>query len=82
MVEAVTDTGIKSVVQFHDFLQMFRSSSLEGTAIMEIKRVQELESVDQDPLFLVFQYLSKAYDNLYWGRLLQTLEGYGAGLKL
>ena len=49
---------------------------------MELKPDQELESVDQDPLLLVFLDLRKAYDNLDWGRLLNTLEGYGVGQKL
>ena len=31
-------------------------------AIMDLKLVQELASIDQDPLFLVFLDLRKAYD--------------------
>ena len=49
---------------------------------MDLKLAQELASVDQHPLFLVLLDLIKTYDNLDWGRLLQTLEGYGAGPKL
>lgn len=49
---------------------------------MEINISQELESVDQDPLFLVFLDLRKIYENMDHGRLLQTLAGYGAGPKL
>ena len=49
---------------------------------MELKLLQELTSVYQDPIFLVFLGLRKAYDNLDRGRLLQVLEGYGAGPKL
>ena len=49
---------------------------------MDLKLAQELASVDQHPLFLVLLELSKTYDNLDWGRLLQTIEGYGAGPKL
>ena len=44
-----------------------------GTAIMELKLVQELASVNHDPIFLVFLDLQKAYDNLNRGRLIQTL---------
>ena len=51
------------------------------TAIMELKLSQELKSVDQSPLFIVFLDLRKAYDNLYHWRLLQTIEGYRAGTK-
>ena len=44
--------------------------------ILELKLVQELASVDQDPLFLEFIDLQKAYSTVYHGSLLKTLEGY------
>ena len=37
---------------------------------MKLKLAQELASVDQDPLFLVFISLRKAYNDLELGRLL------------
>ena len=46
---------------------------------MELKLAHELASIDQDPLFLVFQYLCKPYDTVYQDRLLITLEEHGAG---
>ena len=46
---------------------------------MEFKLVQELASVDQDPLFLIFLDLQKAYDTVDLGRLLVTLEVYCSG---
>ena len=49
---------------------------------MEIKLAQELVSVEQDPLFLIFLDIRKAYDNLDRGRVLQTLMGYRAGPKM
>ena len=82
VVEAVIDTRIKSVVQFYNVLHRFCAGGGAGTAILEIKLAQELESVDQDTLFLLFLDLSKSYYNLYQGRLLQTLEGYGVRPKL
>ena len=50
-----------------------------GTATMELNLAQELVSTDKDPLFLVFLDLSKAYNTVDRGRLIRTLEGYGAG---
>ena len=42
---------------------------------MELKLAQEMESVDQDLLFLVFMDLIKAYDKLERVCILETLEG-------
>ena len=47
--------------------------------ILELNMEQELASVDQDLMFLVFLDLQKAYNNIDRGRLLTTLEGYGSG---
>ena len=41
--------------------------------------MQEVVSMYQDPLSLVFIDLQFCYDNVAHGRLLTTLEGYGAG---
>ena len=51
VVEAVIDTRIKSVVQFHNVLQGFCAGRGAETAIMELKLAHDLESVDQDTLF-------------------------------
>ena len=67
---------------FHDVFRGFRAGRVTETAIVELNLTQELASVDQDPLFLVFLHLRKVYDNLYHGWLLKTLEGYGVGPKM
>ena len=82
VVEVMIYNHIKTVVQFHDFLHRFCAGRGTGTAIMELKIVEYLASVDQDPLFLVFLDLRKSYDILDRWRLLQLLAVYGAGLKL
>ena len=82
VVKVVIDNRIKLVVKLYDVLYVFCAGMGTGTAIMEHKLVQELASVDQDPLFSVLLDLRKAYNNLDQGRLLQNLEGYGAGPKL
>ena len=53
-----------------------------GTAIMKLNIAQELASVDHDPLLQVFLYLRKAYNTVDRKRLIQILEGYGAGPRL
>ena len=69
---AVIDTRIKKAVTFHDVLHGFHIGRGMGTSIMELNIAQDLASVDQDPIFLVFLDLRKAYDNLDRGRLLQS----------
>ena len=66
-MEANINTCIQKAMTFHDVLHGFFAGRLTGTAIMEIKLVQELESVDQEPLFLVFMSLIKTYHNLERG---------------
>ena len=53
-----------------------------GTAIMEIELAQELASVHQYPLLLVFLDIKNPYDNLYCEQILKTLARYGSGPKL
>ena len=76
------DTWTKSVVQFHHVIHGFFTWRGVGNTIIELKLAQELAILDQDPLFLVLLYLSKVYDNIYQGGLLQTLEFYGSGPNL
>ena len=54
VVEALIDTRIKAVVQFHYVLHKFHARGVKGKAIMDLKLAQELASVDQYILFLVF----------------------------
>ena len=49
---------------------------------MELKLAQDLTSIYQDSLFLVFLYLRKAYDTVERDRLLITLEGCGEGPRM
>ena len=81
VMETIIDTRTKKAVTFHDILRGFFAGRGMGTVILEIKFAQDLASVDQEPLLLVLLDLRKVYDNLERGRLLKTLEIYGAGSK-
>ena len=81
-MDSIIDTQIKAVVTLHDVLNGFHDNKITGTTIMDIKMAQELASIDQDPLLLVFLDLRKAYDTLDCGRILLTFEGYRAGPKM
>ena len=78
----VIDTRIKSLVQFHDLLHRFCVERGTETAVVELKPFHDLVSVEQNPIVLTSLDLSKVYDNIDWGRLLQNIKGYGAGPKL
>ena len=82
VVEEGIYTRIKTVVKFHDVLHGFCTCRGRGAATMELKIAQELVSVDQYPLLLVFLDLRKACNNLERGRLLKKLVGYGMVPKL
>ena len=82
MVGAVIDTCIKIVLQYHNILHGFCTGRRTGTTIMELKHAQYLAIMDQDPLFLIFNYLRKYYNNPNHVRMLQTLAGYSVGPKL
>ena len=82
MMEAIIDTRIKKAVTFYDVLHKFRVGRGMGTYIMELNLSQELESVFQEPLFLVFLYHRKSYEKLECGSLIPTLEGYRAREKM
>ena len=53
-----------------------------GTAIMELNMTHYLANIYQYPLFLLFLDLRKAYDMLNQVCLLNTMKGYGSGLRL
>ena len=80
--EVIIDTRIKKAMMFHDVQRRFIVGRGTGKIIKELKIVQDLASVDQDSLFLVFLDLIKLYDNLERRWILKTLEGYGVGPKI
>ena len=80
LVEAVIDTRIEAVVDFHDVFRGFWLGRGTGTAILDVKFAHELVSVERAPLFIVFLGLRKAYDTLDRRCLLHNLLGYGVGL--
>ena len=70
------------MVKFYDILHGFHANRGKGTVIMELNMAQELVSIYQNPLLLVLLDMSKTYYTLYHRRILQTLEGNGAGQQM
>ena len=79
VVEEIIDASLRASVCLHDVLHGFCAGKITGMDILKLTLVQEFASVYHDPLFLVFLDPCKAYDKVYCGRLLVTLEVYGAG---
>ena len=78
VVKTIINTRLRKNVRLHNVLQGFRAGKETRKAILELKLVQELDSVDQGPPFLIFLYLRKAYETVDCGQLQKTLERYGA----
>ena len=79
VVEALIDTRLRVSLHTNGVLHRFRSGTGKETDIMELQIAHDISRIDQDPLFVVFLDLSKAYYNMDWDHFLITLEGYGAG---
>ena len=54
VVEAIIDTSLRVSARLHNVLHGFRAGRVTGTATLELKMSQELASMYQDTLFLVF----------------------------
>ena len=79
VVESLIETGLSASLQLHGVFHGFRDGIGTGTDIIELNLAQEISSIDQGTLFLVFLYLRKAYDTMDGERLLITLEVYIEG---
>ena len=82
VVEDIIDTRLQARIQFQNVLHGFCVGRGTGTEITELNISQDLARVNQDTLFLVLLELRKAYNTVYHGRLISTLEGYGAELHM
>ena len=59
VVEAIINTSLKVCITFHDVLHVLLKGRGPVTAILELKLNQELTSINQDPILLMFLDLSK-----------------------
>ena len=66
-------------ITFHDVLHGFRAGRGTGTATLEAKLLQQLASMREEVLYVIFLDLTKAYDAFDRSRCLDILEGYGVG---
>ena len=64
VIESIIDTCINKALTLHEIIHEFQSGRGTGTSSVDINLTQELESVDQDPLLLVFLDLRKVHEKL------------------
>ena len=73
VVEVIIYTHLVASVRLHGVLHGFHTGRGTETATLEIKMEHELDSIDQDIIFLVFLDIQNVYNTVDWGRLLTTL---------
>ena len=76
---AILNRRLTSSITYHDFLHRFRAGRGTVTATFEAKLIQQLASLREEALYVIFLDLNKAYDALDGSRYLEILEGYSVG---
>ena len=66
-------------ITFHDFLHYFRAGHGTGTNTLKAKMLQQLATLREEVLYVIFLDLHKSYDALERSRCREILEGYGVG---
>lgn len=82
LISAICNRRIQNAIKFDDAVHGFRKGRGTGTAIMEAKLLMQLYCRQDDPLYMVFIDLKKAYNTLDRDRALNILEAYGVGPNL
>ena len=66
-------------ITFHEVLHSFWVGCITGTATLDAKLLQQLVSMREEVLYVIFLDLHKAYGALDRDRCLEILEGYRLG---
>ena len=72
LIDIIMDTQLTTAIRLQEFLHGFIARKGTPTASVQVKLSQELASMEQEPLFLVFLDLRKAYDTVDRPRALKT----------
>jgi hypothetical protein len=78
VVSSIIDTRLRAI-EFHDALHGSVSGRGTGTAIMEAKLLCQLRCRMDEPIYVVYIDLKKAFYSLDRERALRILEAYGVG---
>ena len=69
--EEIINNRPRESVRLHGDLHRFHAGRGTGTAILELKMAQELESMDQETVLLFVIDMQKAYDTVDFGSILK-----------
>jgi len=82
LISSIINRRLSETIVLDDALHGFRAKRGTGTAIMEAKLPAQLRCRLDEPLFVVFIDLKKAYDTLDRSQAMRILEGYGVGANI
>jgi len=82
LMEAIIDTRVKEVIEFHDCLHGFCSGRGTNAAIVEAKLIQQLAAIAGEAPFESFIDLRQAFDSVDHEESFPILEDRGVGPNL
>ena len=75
VLEKILNLRITASITYHNFLHGFRAGRGTGTITLKSKLLQQLSTLREEVLYVIFIDLHKAYDDLDRSRCLEILEG-------
>jgi len=82
LISSIINQRMSDKIELADELHGFRQGRGTGTAIMEAKLLSQLQCRSDEPLYMIFLDLKKAYDTLDRKQAMRILEAYGVGCNL
>jgi len=82
LLSSIINRRLSETIVLDDALHGFRAGRGTGTAIMEAKLMAQLCCRLDEPLYMIFIDLKKAYDMLDRSQAMRILEGYGVGANI
>ena len=79
VVAEILNFRLTDSITFHDLLNGFWAGCGTGTSTIEANILQQLASLREEVLYMIFLDLHKLYDTLDRSRCLEILEVYGVG---
>ena len=82
LISSIINRRLSEMIVLDDVLHGLRANRGTSTAIMEAKLLAQLRCRLDEPLFMIFIDLKKAYDTLDRSQAMRILEGYGVGANI